>query len=321
MKAIRVAATGGPEVLSLEEQPDLAPDPGQVLVSIKAAGVNPVDTYVRSGTQGYAPTLPYTPGSDGAGVVAAAGGGVDKVRPGDRVYLAGSLTGTYAEQALCTEDQLFLLPESIGFAQGAAVNVPYATAYRGLFQRGQAKPAELLLVHGASGGVGLAAVQLAVAAGLTVLGTSGSDGGRELVRAQGAAAVFDHHDPRHFQSIMDLSRGHGVDIILEMLADKNLAEDLPILAPQGGRVVVIGNRGNITINPRETMSRDADIRGMSLKNLGAQDKHRIHAALRAGLVNGSLRPIIRSELPLADAAKAHELVMRSGACGKIVLLP
>lgn len=130
--------------------------------------VNPVDTYVRAGQHSLRPRLPYTPGVDGAGVIESIGEGVKRVKPGDRVYVAGTLNGTYAEKALCSEIQVHLLAEKISFEQGAAVNVPYATAYRALFQRAIAKPGEVVLVHGASGGVGIAAVQLARAAGLTI---------------------------------------------------------------------------------------------------------------------------------------------------------
>ncbi|HVG18449.1 MAG TPA: alcohol dehydrogenase catalytic domain-containing protein, partial [Blastocatellia bacterium] len=164
MRAIRVHESGGPEVLKLEDVPDLKPGPGQVLVRVRAAGVNPVDTYIRAGTHAVKPALPYTPGMDAAGDVEAVGEGVTRVAIGDRVYVARTLTGAYAEQALCNESQVHPLPRHISYSQGAAVNVPYATAYRALFQRAKAVAGESVLVHGASGGVGIASVQLARAA-------------------------------------------------------------------------------------------------------------------------------------------------------------
>jgi NADPH:quinone reductase len=319
MKAIRVHGFGGPEVLRLEEIDAPQADAGQVVVRVAAAGVNPVEVYIRSGMYARKPELPYTPGTDGAGIVEAVGADVKRARVGDRVYLAGSLSGTYAERALCLETQVHPLPAAISFQQGAALGVPYATAYRALFDRAGALAGETVLVHGASGGVGVAAVQLARAAGLTVIGTGGTDEGRKLVVAQGAHHVLDHRSADYLQQLMALTDGRGVDVIIEMLANVNLNKDLGVLAVHG-RVVVVGNRGTVEIDPRLAMGRDANICGMTLFNATEHDLRRIHAALVAGLENGTLRPIVGRELPLADAAAAHEAVMQTGAYGKIVLL-
>lgn len=319
MKAIRVTAFGGPEVLRLEEVPTPKPGPGEVLVRIHAVGVNPVETYIRAGTYARLPELPYTPGNDGAGVVEQVGADVTEFKAGDRVYTAGSLTGTYAEFALCRKEQVHPLPANVSFAQGAAIGTPYATAYRGLLQRAVAKPGETVLVHGASGAVGTAAVQLARADGLRVFGTAGSDQGLKLAREQGAHEVFDHRAPDHFEEVMKATGGRGVDIIVEMLANVNLGKDLKILA-KGGRVVIIGSRGPVEINPRDTMQRDADIRGMILPNTPLVEMASIHAGLVAGLENGTLRPVIGKEFALAEAAEAHRAVMKPGALGKIVLV-
>jgi NADPH:quinone reductase len=319
MKAIRVAAFGGPEVLRLEEVPTPKPGPGEVLVRIHATGVNPVETYIRAGTYARLPELPYTPGNDGAGVVEQVGADVTEFKAGDRVYTAGSLTGTYAEFALCRKEQVHSLPANVSFAQGAAIGTPYATAYRGLLQRAVAKPGETVLVHGASGAVGTAAVQLARTDGLRVFGTAGSDQGLKLARQQGAHEVFDHRAPDHFEEVMKATGGRGIDIIVEMLANVNLGKDLKILA-KGGRVVIIGSRGPVEINPRDTMQRDADIRGMILPNTPPVEMASIHAGLVAGLENGTLRPVIGKEFALAEAAEAHRAVMKPGALGKIVLV-
>jgi len=320
VKAIRVNAFGDPEGLRLEEVPTPRPGAGQVLVRMHAIGVNPVETYIRAGKYARLPALPYTPGNDGGGVVEQVGSDVTEFKAGDRVYTAGSVSGTYAEVALCKTAQVHPLPVNVSFAQGAAMGTPYATAYRALFQRAGAKPGETVLVHGASGGVGTAAVQLARARGLRVFGTAGSDEGRKLTREQGAHEVFDHRAPDHFEQIMKATSEHGVDVIVELLANVNLGKDLTILA-KGGRVVVIGSRGQVEIDPRDTMQRDADIRGMVLPNTPPAELASIHAALVAGLENGTLRPVIGKEFPLADAAKAHRAVMQSGAFGKIVLVP
>lgn len=317
MKAIRVHEFGGPETLRLEETADPQPGPGQVLVRVEAIGINPVDTYIRSGSYGKRP-LPYTPGSDAAGTVEIVGEGVLAVKAGDRVYLAGTITGAYAEKALCTAAQVRPLPAQLSFAQGAAVHVPYYTAYFGLHNRARALPGEVLLVHGASGGVGLAAVQIARAAGLTVIGTAGSERGRRLVADQGAHHVLDHTQEGYLDEIKALTGGKGVHVILEMLANINLPRDLGALA-QDGRVVIIGSRGPVEIDPRLTMVKNLSILGMSLSNATETETARLHAALGAGLANGILVPIVAQEFPLADAPRAHEAIMASGAHGKIVL--
>ena len=172
MKAIQVKEPGAPDVMRIAEVPDPRPGPGQVVVRVRAAGVNPVDTYIRSGAYPLKVGLPYTPGIDGAGEIASVGEGVKVWKTGQRCYIAGSLTGTYAEMSLCMAANVHPLPEHVSFSQGAGVNVPYATAYRALFQRANPRPGDMVLVHGASGGVGIAACQLGRAAGLRVIGTA-----------------------------------------------------------------------------------------------------------------------------------------------------
>lgn len=319
MKAIRVHQFGEPDVMKLEDVPDPTPGEGQVVVELRAIGINPVETYIRKGIYG-ARQFPFTPGSDAAGTVQAVGEGVSGLKVGQRVYVAGSVSGTYAQKALCQAVQVHPLPDNVSYQQGAAIGIPYATAYRALFHRAAAKPGEIVLVHGASGGVGTAAVQLAHHAGMTVIGTAGSQRGRELVRQQGADHVLDHSKAGYLDQIPQITADHGVDVVLEMLANVNLDSDLTILAKRG-RVVVIGSRGPIQIMPRETMSRDADIRGMTLFNATPQELASIHAALTAGLRNGTLCPVLQAEMPLAEAARAHELVMEGNSHGKIVLIP
>lgn len=320
MKAIRVKEFGGPEKLQLEETPNPKAGPGQAVVKIEAAGVNPVEVYIRAGTYPRKPALPYTPGTDGAGKVLSVGEGVERLTPGMRVYTAGSLSGTYAEQALCEAWAVFPLPANASFAQGASMHVPYATAYRALFHRAQARAAETVLINGASGGTGIAAVQLARAGGLHVVGTASTERGRKLVAEGGAHQVLDHSAPDHFEKALALTGGRGFDVIIEMLANVNLAKDLSILA-MGGRVVTVGNRGSIEINPRDAMGRDASILGMSLWNASQKDLVSIHSALVAGLENETLHPVIRHEIPLSEAPRAHEIIMEPGAYGKIVLVP
>jgi NADPH:quinone reductase len=324
MRAILVRAFGGPEVLQIEENVTLpAPGAGQVLVRVRAAGVNPVDTYIRSGSHSRKPTLPYTPGVDAAGEVAAVGAGVAHLKPGDRVYLGatfGFSTGTYAEEMVCDARVVQPLPASVTFAQGAALGVPYGTAWRALFQKARVEPGETVLVHGASGAVGTGAVQMARAAGMTVIGTAGSSRGLELVAAQGAHHVFNHRTEGYREEIVRATGDRGPDVILEMLANENLSDDLVMIAPRG-RVVIIGSRGPLDqFMPRAVMAKDATLQGMMLFNATAEELRPVHAAIVAGLEAGTLRPVVGHELPLAEARRAHEMVMAGGS-GKVVLVP
>jgi len=322
MKAIVVREFGPAEVMKLEEVPNPSPGPGQVLVRVKAVGVNPVEAYIRSGTYARKPSLPYTPGTDVAGHVDAVGPGITGVKNGDRVYGHGTAAGYggYAELTVCDESQVHPLPDRLSFAQGAAMGVPYGTAWRALFFRAQARPGETVLIHGASGGVGIAATQIARAHGLRVIGTAGTDKGLAMVREQGAHEVLNHRDADYMNRIMPLTGGRGVDVILEMLANVNLDRDLEVLALRG-RVMVVGNRGRVEIDPRKMMGKDGTILGMTMFNATAEDQRAIHAALVAGLENGTLNPVIGRELPLAQAVQAHGAVMEAGAFGKIVLIP
>jgi NADPH2:quinone reductase len=320
MKAISVGQFGGPEVLTFQDVPDPRPPAaGEILIRVKAAGVNPYDTYMRSGTYGARnPTLPFIPGSDAAGVVESAGAGV-ALKPGDRVYTSGTLTGAYAELTLCDRSQVHALPPQVTYAQGASVYVPYATAYRALFQLSRAKPAETVLIHGASGGVGIAAIQLASAAGMRVIGTAGSEEGLTAIRREGAQEAVNHRNADYQQQILDLTGGAGVDALLEMLANVNLGHDLKLLARRG-RIVVIGSRGNVEINPREIMLREASIFGVYLWGIIPAEAAEIHAAIQAGLRSQTLRPVVAAEIPLASAPDAHRRVLEPGARGKIVLI-
>ncbi|MFN7141087.1 MAG: NADPH:quinone reductase [Limisphaerales bacterium] len=320
MKAIRVHQFGAPEVMTIKEAalPELGAN--QVLIRVKAVGINPVETYIRSGAYAALPPLPYTPGKDCAGIIEQVGANVKELRTGDRVFTSGSVTGTYAELTVCDSSDVHPLPDRVSFSQGAGVNTPYATAYRALFQKANARPGETVLVHGASGGVGTAAIQFARAAGLTVFGTASTERGQKLALEQGAHRVFNHHSPDYLQQIREATGGRGVNVILEMLANVNLGHDLTLLT-KAGRVVVIGSRGKVEVNPRDCMLREASITGVFLFAADAEERREIYSAIITGLTNGTLNPIVGQELPLSQAARAHEAVIKSGAFGKIVLLP
>jgi len=320
MKAIVVHEFGAPEVMKLEEFPTPKAGAGQAVVRIHAAGVNPFDTYMRAGTYAIKPQLPYVPGGEGAGVVESVGEGVTKFKKGDRVYVGHPVTGTYAEYALALESQLHRLPEKTPFGQGAGLYVACGTAYHALYHHAHARAQETLLVHGASGGVGIAGVQLGRALGMTVIGTAGTDKGLELVRREGAHHSFNHKKAGYTDEIMKATNGRGVDVVLEMLANVNLANDLKLLA-RGGRVIVIGSRGDITITPRDLMARTSSVRGFVLWGISEGDEADVHAGIYAALENGTLRPVVGKELPLGEAVRAHKEVMGSAAHGKIVLTP
>ena len=306
--------------MKLEEVQTPRPNGSQVLVRVKAIGINPVETYIRSGIHASSPDLPYTPGKDAAGVVDSVGDPVSKWKPGDRVYTAQSVSGTYAEYTICNEIDLGQLPENVSFEEGAGIWTPYATAYRALFQKANAKAGETVLIHGASGGVGIAAVQWAKHAGLTVIGTASSDEGKALVMEQGADAVFDHSSDGHLELIKQFTNGKGVDVIIEMLANVNLQKDFEVLA-MFGRITVVGNRGSLDFNPRVIMGKDATIKGMALYNLPRAACDEIHTAIYDGLSKGYIKPVIRKTLPLSEAPAAHHEVIEEKAFGKIVLLP
>lgn len=321
MQAILIDHFGGPEVLQLKTLPDpVLEQDTEVLVEIRAAGINPVDTYIRAGTYGRLPPLPYTPGLDGAGVVVAVGPAVTDLAVGDRVYGGWPLTGTYAQVARYDRPWVYPLPPQLSFAQGACLFVPYSTAYRALFEKAQVQPGDWLLIHGATGAVGLAAVQLALQAGVRVMATGGTAAGRQLLVQQGDVLVFDHHSPTYLEAIRAASEGEGVRAIVDMLADQNLGVDLTLLAP-AGRVVVVGSRGPVTVNPRDILSQESQITGVNLFSTPADRLHGLQNALYAGVTRGALQPVVRQELPLAQACQVHQRILAPGALGNWVLVP
>jgi NADPH2:quinone reductase len=305
----------------LETLPDPVPLADEVLVKIKAVGINPVDTYIRSGNYAKMPKFPYIPGSDGAGVIESVGSGVTDFSVGDRVYMVsdGLGLGAYAEMIAYPKSNIARIPDGISFEQAAALNIPYATAYRALNTRGAVRSGDKVLIHGASGGVGIAAVQIAVAAGATVFATAGSERGLTLVKDNGAHHCFDHSVPGYMSEIRSIAPT-GIDLIIENLANVNLDADLAILATFG-RIVVVGSRGRLEIDPRMILQKDAVVCGMALWNATAAEVSAIHEALRVDLAGGVLKPVVGRRFSLADAKMAHEAIFEPGALGKIVLVP
>ncbi|SOC16688.1 NADPH:quinone reductase-like Zn-dependent oxidoreductase [Ureibacillus xyleni] len=324
MKAIQMTTFGEPDVLQYKTIEDPQPDNNEVCVKLYAAGVNPNEAYVRTGTYAFLiPDLPYTPGFDGAGIVESIGEGVTHVKIGDRVFVAALLakrnTGTYAEKVVCDANTVHLLPDSVSYEQGAALGIPAITAYRALFQRANIKPGETVLIHGASGGVGLLAVQMATSFGATVIGTASSEEGKQLVKSSGAQYVCNHVKVDAIDEILALTNGIGPDVIIEFLANENLETDLKLIAPYG-RIVIIGNRGTIEINPRLTMVKECDILGTAIFNIPKKEYEECLIGVSALLKSGVLIPQVGNRLPLSEAKQAHIDILTKKAKGKMVLL-
>ena len=325
-RAIVAATFGPPEVMKSTIVPALAPPrKGQVLLKMYAAGVNPSDTYIRLGPAGpwaatphLLPGLPYTPGKDGAGVVEAVGEGVTAFAPGNRVYTSASLSGTFAEYALCSAESVHPLPDRVSFAQGACVGVPCATAYRALFTRCAVAAGDAVFIHGASGAVGLAATQLAVAAGCTVVGSAGTPNGEQMVAKLGATAV-NHRAAGYLEAATAaLPAGKtGFDVVLEMAAHANLVTDLGLLQ-HGGRLAIIGSKPEpIALNPRLLMPRELSVLGVFMPAASAAEKHATHRALYASMERGELTPVVGAIFALDDAPSAHREIVAPTAGGKV----
>jgi NADPH:quinone reductase len=319
VKAILVHQFGEPDVLKLESVPDPKPDAGQVLIRVKAAGVNPVETYIRAGR--YGPRqFPFTPGNDAAGIIEAVGQGVVDFKVGDRVFTDKTITGSYAELTLVEAKYVHPLPTKMTFQHGAATGVPGGTAFRALFQRGRGIAGEIVLIHGATGGVGTCAIQLARAAGMTIIATAGDEDGWKYVLAQGAHHATDHKITERPEELAKLTNGNGPDLILESNADKNLAADMNVIA-RGGRIVVFGSHGKTEIEPRQAMAKESDILGLMLFGTTDKEHRQMYSAIVAGMEAGTFHPVIGLELPLTEAHKAHQAIAVGHIRGKIVLIP
>jgi NADPH:quinone reductase len=201
MEAIFVNEFGGPEVLRFQKIPipDLGHNGGasyeEVMIQVSAVGVNPVDTYIRSGQYKNPPVLPYIPGKDGAGIIHKIGKNVKHLKIGDRVYFLGSSSGSYAQYAICPSKFVYLLPDEITFEQGACLGTPAFTAYRALFEKGHVAPGERLFIHGASGGVGLMVLEMAKAIGAIVIGTAGTSEGIQVISSLSSLSCLTFWSP------------------------------------------------------------------------------------------------------------------------------
>jgi len=320
MKAVRVTEFGAPDVCKVAQIAKPTPASKQVLIKTEYSGLNPVDTYMRSGNYARLPDLPYTPGSDCSGVVEAVGEDVTQYKQGDTVFTVRSVTGTCAEYNVAEESQTFPLnTDKLSFKQGAGLGVPFFTAYRALVTRAQAKNGETILIHGASGGVGTLCVQIAKHLGLKVLATAGSDAGLQIVKDCGADFTYNHHTSGYVEKIMEDTADKGVNIVVEMLANINLQRDLDILSKHG-RVVIVGNRGTIEINPRSTMAKESSIVGCMLGNSTEGDWAEGKKAVIQYQSEGWLQPVTSTEYTMSEVPQAHIDIMNTkGSAGSLVI--
>ncbi|XP_063244827.1 zeta-crystallin-like isoform X2 [Bacillus rossius redtenbacheri] len=318
MKAVCIHKFGGPEVLQLETTPVPAPGDDEVLIRIHAAGINPVDTYIRAGSHVLTPPLPAVLGFDVAGVVQQVGDSVTKFKEGDRVFGGLSKCGGYAEYAVSNVKKLYPLSENLSFSQGAALHTPYFTAYRALVTKCCPKEGETVLVHGASGGVGMAAVQIAKSLGLTVVGTAGSTEGMELVKKLGADHVFNHREKGYLNNAVAAVNCRGFDVVIENLANVNLGADFTVLN-HNGRIAVVGSRGTVEVNPRSLMITEGSVHGVMLSQSTEEEEEEAGKVLMYGIEDGWVKPVIAREYTLEQAAQAHlDIIENPGATGKLV---
>jgi len=323
MRAVRVHTFGGPEVLQVEAHVPV-PEVGeeQVMVRVIVAGINPVETYIREGQYSRLPELPYCPGTDAAGYVHHVGRRVTTLKVGDRVFVSGNSSfrnnsGSYAQFVVTDATYVFPLHPRLSFAQGASLGVPFFTAYKALILRARTKPGETVLVHGASGAVGTAAVQIARALGAIVVGTAGTKDGMDVVTRCGAHHVFNHNHKSYEKKMVD--HIGCFDVIIEHLANINLGHDVQMLKERA-RVMVVGCRGGVNINPRHLMMPEASICGVALGTTSNAEWAEMGAAIVAGIESGWVSPVINKEYSMEEAQQVHyDIIHSKGAKGKLVL--
>ena len=315
MKAIRFHQNGGPEVLQLEEVDDPTPGIGQALVRVYAAGVNPTDATGRRGGGAVPPTFPATLGRDAAGVVEAVGSGVKSVKSGDKVIVRQSTTG-YSELLTAKEEDVFPVPDGVGPIDAASIGVTYSTAWDAVVNKANVQPGQTVLVQGASGGVGIAAVQIAKALGAKVIGNASTDEKRAWVLEQGADHAIDYTQPDWPAKVKELNGGNGVDAIVDGVGGDAFLKSFECLAP-GGAICVFGASGG-----REVMFNLTTLfrsRGRILASNGAGATVEDFSKLLAMFGQGKLKTTVEKVIPLAEAAEAHRLIEERKVIGKIVL--
>lgn len=327
MKAVLIREFGPAGQHQVEAVDDLHPAPGQVVVAVQAAGVNFPDLLVMTGKYQILPQRPFSPGKDVAGTIAAVGEGVNHLHVGQRV-VAQLEYGGYATQALAPADWVHPIPDSMPFVDAAAMGLSYQTAHYALVARGQFQPGETVLVTGAAGGVGLAAVQIAKALGARVLAGVNSPEQAELVRAHGADGVIDLARPQLRDSIREqvwaLTDQHGADVVLDTLGGDAFDGSLRALA-WCGRIVVIGfAAGRIPeIKANYLLVKNIAASGLQWSDYRQRDPAqvaRVQAEILALYTQGKLKPHVLQTLPLDQFAQAMAWIDSGRISGKVVLV-
>jgi NADPH2:quinone reductase len=324
MKAIRFHENGGPEVLRFEDAPEPTPGPGEVLVRVRAAGVNFADTMTTEGRYYLRPKFPQIPGLEVAGEVVQVGGGAGGFRVGDRVMAVLPQGGGYAERCVAGADYVTPIPQGLDYVEAAALPVQAVTADQVLLVAGKVRPGEWVVVHSAAGGTGSFLVQLAKLAGARVIATAGSKQRLALAADLGADAVVDYSDPAWPEEVRSVTGGRGADVIVESVGGDVFEASLRCLAPFG-RLVEIGQSGGPppALNPLRLMRQNHAVVGYYL--MTAMERPELMAATRdrvaAALAAGRLRIVIGETAPLADAAAVHRKMLARETHGKVVLLP
>ena len=323
MKAIVFAQTGGPEVLAQADVPKPDVRAGGVLIKNHAIGVNFADTRFRQGTYTVKPKLPDSPGMEAAGVIEAVGDGVTNLRPGMRV--AAFTSRAYAEYCVSPAFMVIPLPDSVSFVDGAAFLIQALTAYHLLHTVDSTGPGKSVLVHAAAGGVGLAAVQLAKAAGARVFGTVSSDAKTNLAKEAGAEAIINYVKEKFADEVLRLTSDRGVDLILDAVGKPTFEEGLRCLAPFG-HLALYGRAGGAPdpLNLSVLSPKSQKVSAFSLPTLtrGFPDKTRESAERCFALMReGRLKLHISKTFPMAEAAEAHRYLESRQSTGKLILLP
>jgi NADPH2:quinone reductase len=321
MKAMRAHQFGGPEQLRYEDAPDPQAQAGQVQIRVRAAGINPADLVRLSGRLGTLP-LPYIPGTDVCGEVEAVGAGVTQLKPGDRVF-GRAVSGGYAEKTCLLASEAVLLPANLSFAEGAAIPIPFYTAYRALHHKAGLKAGETVLVSAGGGGVGVAAIQIAKVVGARVITTVGSQDKAERTRALGADVAVNYKQQDFVAEVQKFTDGKGVDVIIENVATDNLAKDFGALA-RDGRIVVIGTgtgkAPDAVFSVFGALMKDATVYGMSLVNASPFIPE-MAQALSTLFAAGHIKAVVSKSYPLPDAPQALADLVAGKVFGKLVLVP
>lgn len=327
MRSIVCVVNGGPELLEIHDRPSRSPGPGQARVAIKAAGVNFPDHLLIAGTYQIKVPPPFVPGLEAAGVVLECGEGVSRFRPGDRVMIDGSaeLQGLFAEEATVSAALLIPVPDGLDFRQAAAYPVVYGTSYHALAQRGRLTAGEVLLVHGAAGGVGLAACQIGLAMGARVIATVGDEAKAEALRALGVADVVNHRATDMRESVLELTGGRGADVIYDPVGGDMFDASVRCLAKEG-RLLVIGfASGRIpSVAANRLLLKEASAVGVLYGAWRAREPQRAQANLDAMATlcaSGALRPHVWKAFAFENASKAIKALTSREVVGKVVLEP